>query len=204
MSIFTYIKKHSVIAVLGGTAVIVVMIIAGRVASRGKMAVVTDSGAKSVVLVEAKNFRSDASVVSADGVVESVSQADLKSQISSPVFRTYVSIGDSVNIGEIIAELQNADIRAQLDQAKASLALAEGQYDTGTVSVDSARKSAIDKIRDAYLKSDDAVNTQIGQFLFGRNSDAPQLASMITDSKIYNGLSLQWSDLSSMFAESIW
>jgi HlyD family secretion protein len=127
MSIFTYIKKHSVIAVLGGTAVIVVMIIAGRVASRGKMAVVTDSGAKSVVLVEAKNFRSDASVVSADGVVESVSQADLKSQISSPVFRTYVSIGDSVNIGEIIAELQNADIRAQLDQAKASLALAEGQ-----------------------------------------------------------------------------
>ncbi len=199
MSIFTYIKKHSVVSVVFGLGVVVIAIIGGRIASRNSVPVMSSYGAKGVVLAEVRDFRSDASVVSADGVVESVSQADLKSQISAPVAMTYVSIGDMVNKGQAIAELQNADIRAQLDQARATLALAKGQYDTGTISVDSARQSALDRIRDTYLKADDAVNIQIGQFLFNRDSGSVQLVSLITDSKIYNNISTQWTDVGNIF-----
>lgn len=201
MSIFTYIKKHSVVSVVLATLVVIVMIIAGRMAARNAVPVVTSSNTKNVVLAPVKEFRSDASIVSADGVVESVSQADLKSQISAPVLTTYVAIGDSVQKGQKIAELQNADIRAQLDQARASLSLARGQYQTGSLSVESARKSAVDKIHESYTKADDVVNTQINQFFSNRIISSSQLMTFITDWRIGDDISKHRTDLNNMFRE---
>lgn len=199
MSILSYIKSHSVVSGAVAIFVVVVTIIAGRVVERSKIPQESASNIKNVVLEPVDNFRTDASVVYADGVVESISQADLKSQISAPLLNVYVSIGDYVNKGQTIAELQNADIKAQLEQARASLELAKGQYDTSGVSVESARRSAVDKVRDAYLKADDAVNTQIGQFLFNQGPDTPQLSSMIIDSSLYDKISTRWTDLQSIF-----
>lgn len=201
MSIFTYIKHHAVVSTTLAIVVVVIMIVAGRMATRNAIPERSNSSIKKVILANIKDFRSDSSIIAADGVVESISQADLKSQISAPVLAIHSSIGDFVNRGQVIVELQNADIRAQLDQARASLSLALGQFDTGTVSVDSAKKSAIDKIRDSYQKADDAVNIQIAQFLFNRNSDTSQLASLITDSKLYNSISIQWTTAGSIFAD---
>ncbi|MEY2664707.1 MAG: hypothetical protein RIT04_515 [Candidatus Parcubacteria bacterium] len=181
MSILSYLKGH---AVLAGTVVVIVvvgMVIAGRVASRQVATDSLDTSGKKVVLVDVSDFRDNTSSVSADGTVESVSQVDVKSQVSAPLATVAVSIGSNVTAGQTIATLQNADIRAQLDQARATLLLAQGQYSGSGVSLDSARRAVIDKVRDAYAKIDDIVHVQLDPFLFINGDSGPKLSTYTSD-----------------------
>jgi len=152
MKIFSYLRSHIVVSTAIALLAVVIAIIGGRIATNKPTASVA-SDVTHVTLVNAASFRQGVPSVSANGIVQSHSQADLRSQTSAPVSSIDVSIGDSVYPGETILELQNADIQAQLDQAKASLALAQGQYSTGAVSLNSAKQAAIDKVNDAYNKT---------------------------------------------------
>lgn len=192
MSIKTFIKGHAGLATFLAIIVIIVGVVGGRLATR-KPVESSLQNTKRVTLVDAKTFRDDLTTVNVEGVVESVAQADIKSQVSSPVATVYVSVGDSVAAGQTLVELQNNDIRAQLDQARANLLLAEGVYNAGGVTTDVALKASVDKIRDAYTRSDDIFHGQINQFLFNQNPNTTQLQSLILDSNIKNTLSLEWT-----------
>ncbi len=199
MNILSYLKRHSVIAGAIAVAAVVVMVIAGRVAARNAKGVATQAGERQVSLVDVSAFRTDSSSVSANGTVESTAQADLRSQSSAPVSYLAVAVGDSVAAGQVILELKNADIRARLDQAKAAFALAQGQYQTGTVSVESARTTAADKSRDAYVAADQAVRGQVDQFLFNSSGGNSSLASRVTDTALIDRLHQSRDDLSNSF-----
>lgn len=181
MSIISYLKGHAVLATTIVVVAVVAGIIAGRVSNRSKTTVSTDTNIKQVALVSVDSFRSDSSVVAADGVVESVAQVDIKSQLSGPLANVTVALGDQVYEGQVIAEILNTDIRAQLAQAETALSVE-------SVSVDSAKRSAIDTIRDAYQKSDDAVHTQLDQFVLNTVGTGPKLSSYVTDTKLYNDI----------------
>ncbi|HVU06609.1 MAG TPA: HlyD family efflux transporter periplasmic adaptor subunit [Candidatus Paceibacterota bacterium] len=200
MNIFTYLKRHSVLATTLAIVAVIMMIIAGRMAARKGAAIETNLGARQVALVAASAFRKDASTVSANGTVESIAQADLKSQTSAPVSSINAQVGDSVYAGQVILELKNADIRARLDQAKASLALAQGQYETGTVSLDSARTGARDKARDAYSAVDQAARGQLDQFLFNAASGVQPLSARVSDAKLIDQLHADRDDLENYLA----
>ena len=184
MKFLTYIRSHVVLS--SGIAIIAVvsMIIAGRVASRNKVLVSNESNTKKVSLVDVSDFKNNNSKVSADGIVESVSQADLKSQISAPVTSISVAIGNNVSIGQTIAVLQNADIRAQLDQARAGLQLAQGQYTTGGTDSESAKKTTLETIRSSYLTADGIVNIELSQFLYSSTGSNPSLSSLIVNRQL--------------------
>jgi len=155
----------------------------------------TNQGIKKVDLVRVQDFRQGSGVVRADGIVQSRGQAELKSQLSAPVATVPVSVGSPVYAGQIILTLQNADIEAQLEQAKASLDLAKGQYYTGGVSVDSAKRSMLDKIRDAYNKGSEIVNAQIDPILENNDGKGGRLSSIIVDSALSNQLISKRIDL---------
>lgn len=201
MPLFTYIKTHAVLAAAIALVLVAGSVIAGRVVSKKQGGESTQSNIPEVALVEARTFRTGASTVSADGVIESVSQVDIKSQVSAPLSAVYAAVGDTVVAGQKIAELQNADIRAQLEQARASVSLAQGQYYTGGVSLQSARKSVIDKIDDAYLKADDAIHNQVDQFLYTYVGTDPSLAHSITDPKLADAIRDARQDLNGKFTE---
>ncbi len=186
MKILTYIKSHVVLSSAFGIIIILAAIITGRVASRD-VAVDTTSNIKKVSLVDVSNFRNDTSRVAADGVVESVSQVDLRSQISAPLATVNFSVGDSVNAGQTIVVLQNADIRAQLEQARAGLALAQSQVTGSGISLDSARKGALESLRNAYVALDYIVNAQVDQFLY-KSSGGMTLSSFMTDNTSSNSI----------------
>ena len=189
MKIFTYIKSHAVLS--SGIAIVAVlgMIIAGRVSQRGGALESNLSNIKKVTLVDVSNFRDDLSRVSADGIVESVSQVDLKSQLSGPLSVVNVAVGDTVYAGQTIAMLQNADISAQLDQARAGLQAAQGQYAGSGISLESARSNALETLRSSYQTADDVVNTQIEQFLYRSVGGNPPLSSYIAENKVGNAIS---------------
>lgn len=193
MSIKTYIKGHAGLMTFLAVIIVVVMVAGGRAATK-KPGESSASNVKQVTLVDATSFRDDLTTVSVEGVVESASQVDIKSQVASPVSQVYVSIGDRVSTGQRILELENADIRAQLEQARANLTLAQGMYASDAGLTDNARKAAINQVRDAYTKADDIVNAQVGQFLFNGNPNNVQLQSYVTDSSIRNSLSIHWGN----------
>ncbi len=194
MSISKYLKSHAVLVSTITILLIITGIIAGRISKKNKIVVDSSSNVKQVSIVSVNNFRNDNSTISADGVVESISQVDIKSQVSSPVTKINISVGDNVYKGQIIMELQNADIQAQLEQARANLELAKGQYSSDGVVIDSNRKTVIDKIKDGYTKTNDVINAQIGQFLYSGNPNIIQLQSLIIDSDIVNKLSTNWTE----------
>ncbi len=181
MSIFSYIKSHILLVTIATVVIIGGAILLGR--SGDTASQVKEIGPKKVQVANVSSFRKNDLVVQAQGMVESKSQADLKSQMSAPVSVTNVSIGDMVYAGQVILELQNADIRAQLSQAKASLDLANGQYYTGGVSLDSAKSSAIDQVRDSYLKGYEAVITNIDPLLNNNDGNGSRLTSFVSDAK---------------------
>jgi RND family efflux transporter MFP subunit len=168
-TVFSFLKSHVVLASSIVILAVAGTLIAGRVANREKTAE-TDTNVRQVTLVEAGTFRTGLSTIGADGVVESVAQVELKSQVSAPIARVYYSVGDTVSAGALIAELQNADIRAQLEQAKASLILAESQQGSSEVNLESARRSLVEKIRDSYSKSDNIINAQLEDILYRETS----------------------------------
>ncbi len=172
MSIFSYIKHHAVIASVSGCLIIVVAVIAGRAATSSTPADVVPLGT-SVSVVSAASFRNGSSFVSVQGVVESHAQADLKSQVAAPISIINSAVGDTIYTGQIIAELQNADIRAQLESARASLTLAQGQYG-------SSRQGAIDKIRDAYINADSILHIKTDPLILNQNVDKPPVFEFIT------------------------
>lgn len=194
MSIFSYIRKHAVITVIIVLAVIFIAIIGGRAASE-KAPADNTSAVKQVSLVSAAAFRRGGTSVSADGVVESHSQADLKSQTSAPLSVINVSIGQSVYPGQVLLELQNSDIRAQLAQAQATLALSQGQFSTGAVSLDSAKQNAIDKLRDAYNKTYEAVITQADTVLYNNDGNGGRLTSYTVETSLYTEITSTDLDL---------
>lgn len=196
MKIKQYIKGHAGLVTMIAILMIITMVIAGRKAGQ-KVAESSDANVKQVTLVEASMFRDDLSTVSVNGIVESVSQADIKSQISAPIASVNVKVGDMVSVGQIIAQFHNADIRAQLDQARANLELVRGLDVKG--GSDSIRRSTVDKILEVYVKMDDVVNTQIAQFLFTGNSNQEQLQSGLTDRFIADDLSAQWTESQDVF-----
>jgi len=194
MAILSSIKKHLVITSAFAIIVVILAVLIGRKLGSSDT-VVVDKSEKTVVLVNALSFREGSDTVRANGIIESRGQADLKSQMSATVSVTNGAIGDSVYAGQTILELQNSDIKAQLEQAKASLALAQGQYYTGGVSLDSARGNALNVVRDAYLKGYDAVNTDIDPLLNNTDGNGSHLSTIITDSALSNKITAARIDL---------
>lgn len=81
----------------------------------------SDSALTKVILLNVKDYQKNQVSVSSNGIVESLQQADLRSQVNAPVSSIKVSIGDKVYAGQVLVTLQNTDLNAQLSQAKASL-----------------------------------------------------------------------------------
>lgn len=188
MKFLTYIRSHVVLSSAIGIIALVIMIIAGRVTSRNQSLVPNTSNTKKVSLVEVASFKNNKSVISADGIVESVSQAELKSQTSAPVSQVLVQVGDDVYAGQTLVVLQNADTRAQLDQARAGLKLAQGQFAGSGVSLESAKTTAIETLNSSYSTADQIVNVDIDQFLFKSVGNNPKLSSFISDAKLSSSL----------------
>ena len=78
------------------------------------------------------------------GTIEAKSQAQLAFGTVGRIAKIYVSLGQKVNSGDIIAELENADLKAMNSEAQKELARAEELYKNGLVSIanlDSAKRA---------------------------------------------------------------
>jgi len=129
----------------------------------------TEESIPAVKLIAAGDFREQKTVRVEGGTVQSLDQADLKSQISAQITAINVKLGDQVQAGQIIMQLQNSDISAQLEQARARLdELKKGARDEelnlARTANNEAKAALVNSIKDAYAKSDDAIHNHIDKF----------------------------------------
>lgn len=78
------------------------------------------------------------------GTVEAKNQAELAFGTVGRISKIYVSLGSKINSGAIIAELENADLKAMYDEAQKELARADELFKNGLVSIsnlDSAKRA---------------------------------------------------------------
>lgn len=192
MSILTYIRKHSFLTAIAMVLLVIFAIFIGRNNKNESATEKRNDLIKSVSVVNTKQFKEGDDFVFANGTVISSGQVDIKSQVSAPIKTIYRSIGDSIYVGDIILELENSDIRANLAQAKASLALAYGQDQ-------SVKSNAVDKIRDSYIKAYEAVITNIDPILFNNDGNSGRFTSNVIDYKLSNNITITRIDLSDTF-----
>jgi len=129
----------------------------------------TEESIPAVKLIAVEDFREQKTVRVEGGAVQSLSQADLKSQISAQITAINVKLGDQVRTGQVIMQLQNGDISAQLEQARARLdELKKGARDEelnlARTADNEAKAALVNSMKDAYAKSDDAIHNHIDKF----------------------------------------
>ncbi len=84
------------------------------------------------VLVEAAVRGAIDHMVIADAVLYPINQANVTGKISSPVKRVLVNRGDHVRAGQLVAELESADLAAALNESKSQYDQAQASYQSLT------------------------------------------------------------------------
>ncbi len=122
--------------------------------------------------------------VSVTGRVKPTKNLDLAFERSGRISSVFVKVGDVVSEGQALISLDHTDLDAQLAQAEANyesqkarldqvVRNAQGGGSKSDIDVSNAYSNALDVIRDAYNKSDDAVRNQTdGLFDSGSLNDS--------------------------------
>lgn len=125
--------------------------------------------------------------VGVTGRVEAAQSVELAFEKVGRVSRVNVGVGDKVFAGQVLVSLENADLRAQLTGAEANVKLQQAKLDEfrqGTrleeieiqeAKVEDAKQKLIDKLQDAYTKSDDAIRNKVDQFFTNPRGPSPQI-----------------------------
>ncbi len=191
MSLINLFKKNLILSVfiLALTLVLIAIELPKikQAASSGQIS----SDGPTVTLLKISDYQKTAAITLDSGSVESVNQADLRSQFSAPVESVNVALGDKVVTGQVLVSLKKTDIAAQLDQAKAGLAnalaslqsvekgarsediaISRTQADQATLSLQAA-------LRDSYAKADDAIRNHVDKFFLGADTQSPEFKIVI-------------------------
>jgi HlyD family secretion protein len=182
-------KRSTIIA-----GVIVVVLIVGFFILRGGK-----KPAEETMRVVRGNLRQEVAVT---GATKPLTSVDLAFERSGTVRSVYADVGDAVTAGEVLVELDTAQLQSQRTEAQANAQAAQAKLDQlerGTRPEDiRIAQSALDKaeqdlaadyadvpnvLNDAYTKADDAVRKQTAD-IFTNGEDAnPQLVFTVFDSQ---------------------
>ncbi len=141
--------------------------------------------------------------VSVIGKTKPAESVDLAFEAAGKVKRVNVVVGDKVFTGQILAELDSAELYAQLLEAEANIESQKAKLDelnkgvrpetiqyyetkvvNAKISLENAKKNLIDKIQDAYTKSEDAVRNKVDQFFSNPRTTNPTLIFSVADSHL--------------------
>ncbi len=106
--------------------------------------------------------------VSAKGRVESSEEVQLNSQVTAVVENVYVNAGDAVLLGQLLLEFDKRKIEAQLQQRKASVAIAQAKLDDVQAGFRAEDKAAAEhgkqRFKAVYLEAKDEYE-RLGRLL---------------------------------------
>ncbi len=158
--------------------------------------------------------------VSVTGRVKAAEEVDLSFEKSGKAAGIYVDVGDKVAVGQILIELDSADLVAQLRQAEASMKAEEAKLEElkrGARPEDiRVKESELEKtkqdlanywsgvpdiLNDAYAKADDAIRKKMDELFSNDDGSSPQLSFTTSNFQAETGAELKRLALSSELNE---
>ncbi|MBI4992030.1 MAG: efflux RND transporter periplasmic adaptor subunit [Candidatus Harrisonbacteria bacterium] len=146
-------------------------------------------------------------VVRVRGEVVSQKEFNLELPFSGIIEKIYVKEGQSVSKGAPLVKLETTDLEieiqklsAVLDQRKANLNkllsgatqeeinISEAKVSSAKIALEDAKQGLIDKIQDAYTKSDDAIKSKTDQWFSNPRSSNPQVNLSLSDGQLKTSL----------------
>ncbi|MDD5547849.1 MAG: efflux RND transporter periplasmic adaptor subunit [Candidatus Pacebacteria bacterium] len=149
------------------------------------------------VLAERGNITQEVSVT---GRVKPAQNVDLAFEKTGKASRVSVKVGDTVAVGQVLAQIENEDVVAQLMSYEAVLKSQQAELDElkkGTrqeeiqlqeTKTENSKKVLIDRINDSYTKSDDAVRNKVDQFFGSPRSSSPTIGFTVGNSLLKNDI----------------
>jgi len=132
--------------------------------------------------------------VSVTGKTKAAQDVDLAFEQTGKVQRVNVQVGDKVVAGQILVELNSNELYAQLLEAQANIDTQKAELDelkmgakietiqyyemkvtNAKISLEDAKRNLVDKIQDAYTKSEDGIRNKIDQLFNNPRSASPTL-----------------------------
>ena len=132
--------------------------------------------------------------VSVTGRVKPAEDVNLAFEKGGKVAWVGAKIDDKVSAGQILVQLENSELLAQLAENKANVKTQKAELDElkqGTrleeikvyevkvenakTALDDAKTALIDKLKDAYTKSDDAIRNEVDQLFSNPRSASPTI-----------------------------
>jgi len=111
-------KNHK----LGFGVIVILLAIVLSVVLRGSAEVKeVEEVLRHVTVTEVGQIENDAGTIPLVGELRANEQLDLRPQISGQVYRVHVKVGQEVSVGQVLVELNHADLDASVAQASASL-----------------------------------------------------------------------------------
>ncbi len=163
--------------------------------------------------------------VSASGKVESSSKIDLHFKNSGKLVEMNAKVGKKVSAGQLLARQDTSQLDAQVLEMQAGIDLQNAKlqqlisgaspedinvYETAIVnaeqSLEDSKKNIIDKIKNAYTKSDDAVRGKSDQLFNNPKNSNSQLVFVTSDSRLESDIESQRfliEDTLNMWLESL-
>jgi multidrug efflux pump subunit AcrA (membrane-fusion protein) len=138
--------------------------------------------------------------VSVTGNTTPMKSVSIGFQNSGTIGRTNYNLGDYVNAGAVIAELTTGNLYASLQQAQASLSIAEANLAALTVgtrqeqlvidqnAVTQAQSALSNAIASAYVASDSAVHVTADQFFTNPRTASAAITFVVPDVELANNL----------------
>lgn len=141
--------------------------------------------------------------VSVTGSIKPADEVDLGFEVGGKISDIKVDVGKKVYSGQILMKLYSDDLQAKLLRAEANLAEEEAKLaklkigtrieeiniqkvrvkNANTALLD-AKKDVINKLLDAYSKSDDAVRSRVDQLFSNPRSANPKLDVVISNNQL--------------------
>ncbi len=148
-----------------------------------------------------------AEAIDEPGTVAAENNAEISFQEAGRITHVYVKEGDTVSIGETLANLDTASLETGVEQANAALAAAQAKLDalqTGatpqTIAVSQTALASAEQslangytgvqnaLNDSYAKANDAVRNQLAAFFSTPEGINPQLTFSVSDSQVLNNI----------------
>ncbi len=148
--------------------------------------------------------------MSVTGRIKPAESVDLSFETTGKVSQVLAEVGDKVSLGQVLVRLENSELVAQLNQAKAGLeiqqakleelekgtrpeelAVYQAKLESAQVSLAESEKNLRDKIADAFTKADDSVRNKTDQFFFNPRSASPSFNLTISDSQLKSEIEKQ-------------
>lgn len=189
-------------------SVLVIFLIVVAISAVGYFAYFKKSGLPDYKFIIAKKSEL-VQTVSVTGRIKPAQSADLSFEKNGKVIWVGAEIGDKVYSGQTLVRIYSADLLAKLSEAKAEVKAQKAKLDElnkGTrqeeikiqeikienqkTAIEEAKKNLINKLQDAYTKSDDAIRNRIDRYFDDPRTSNPQVSFLIADSQLE--IDIEW------------